>query len=458
MFVGNIGGKFVAFLMLPVYTTWLSVEEYGMTDIIQTYVLFGMSIITLSIFEAIFVFPKDVNESEKTEYYTTGFFFNLFCYVSLFIIAFFLFPHIGGLVTEYRYGIIAYCILMSLQSYLQQFCRCQNKMEVYGISGLIVSVLVLVFSLFLVQKYKIWGFLISLILANFFGCLYIFIHARQYQYFHLGSFCSDKLGKMLAYSIPLIPNSIIWWCLQSLNRPMMEHYCGLTSVGLYAVANKIPVIMVFATGIFNNAWNVSALDEGKAEDFEQYYNKMIRAMIVLTAIAAIVICMLTPLLIQILAGDSYSDSVGISFILTIASLSGAYAGFIASVFIINKKSQYFLYSGICGCIICVALYMITIPVWGAVGAASAVLISQVIIFYTRVYYAKKLISIDFLATSSVCILIGVVYSIVIFSQSWSVVVGCGIVSLMLIVLTNKNTVSEIYSKINENAKRKFRKL
>lgn len=58
VFIGNTGSKLIALVMLPFYTSWLSVEDYGVTDIINVYVSFLVSIVSCCIAESIFIFPK----------------------------------------------------------------------------------------------------------------------------------------------------------------------------------------------------------------------------------------------------------------------------------------------------------------------------------------------------------------------------------------------------------------
>jgi O-antigen/teichoic acid export membrane protein len=56
--IGQTGSKLIGFLMLPFYTSWLSVEDYGTIDIINVYVILLLSIGTACIAESIFIFPK----------------------------------------------------------------------------------------------------------------------------------------------------------------------------------------------------------------------------------------------------------------------------------------------------------------------------------------------------------------------------------------------------------------
>lgn len=45
---------------------------------------------------------------------------------------------------------------------------------------------------------------------------------------------------MLKYSIPTIPNVLMWWVLGSLNRPILEGTVGLSGIGILAVAQRFP--------------------------------------------------------------------------------------------------------------------------------------------------------------------------------------------------------------------------
>ena len=58
VFIGNAGSKLIGLVMLPFYTSWLSVEDYGVTDIINVYVSFLVSIVSCCIAESMFIFPK----------------------------------------------------------------------------------------------------------------------------------------------------------------------------------------------------------------------------------------------------------------------------------------------------------------------------------------------------------------------------------------------------------------
>ena len=77
VFIGNTGSKLIALVMLPFYTSWLSVEDYGVTDIINVYVSFLVSIVSCCIAESIFIFPKGQKVEKQKQYFSSGIVFVL---------------------------------------------------------------------------------------------------------------------------------------------------------------------------------------------------------------------------------------------------------------------------------------------------------------------------------------------------------------------------------------------
>ena len=55
--IGNIGSKLMGFIMLPLYTSWLSPADYGLTDIISVYAALLLNVIACDISDAIYIFP-----------------------------------------------------------------------------------------------------------------------------------------------------------------------------------------------------------------------------------------------------------------------------------------------------------------------------------------------------------------------------------------------------------------
>lgn len=72
VFIGSIGSKLLAILMLPFYTAWLSVENYGDIDLVGTYVSLIMGVVTLCITDAIFRFPQGKSIDKQRTFFSSG--------------------------------------------------------------------------------------------------------------------------------------------------------------------------------------------------------------------------------------------------------------------------------------------------------------------------------------------------------------------------------------------------
>ena len=63
--IGNIGSKFIQFVLLPYYTYVLSETEYGTIDVVQSIGTLLIPLLSLTIAEAVFRFAMDKKESPQ---------------------------------------------------------------------------------------------------------------------------------------------------------------------------------------------------------------------------------------------------------------------------------------------------------------------------------------------------------------------------------------------------------
>ena len=72
--LGAIFSKGLVFLMIPFFSRWLSVDDYGSFDLLNTYITLLVPFVTLSSGEAIFRFLIDKvdDDAAKTRIITNG--------------------------------------------------------------------------------------------------------------------------------------------------------------------------------------------------------------------------------------------------------------------------------------------------------------------------------------------------------------------------------------------------
>lgn len=442
VFLGNMGSKLIGLIMLPFYTDWLSVSDYGLTDVITMYVTFLLGIVTCCIGESLFIFPKNVDEDKQRKYFSSGLFF---LFAASFITAF-LFITIDLVSTRYCLHNsfvdniwLIYFMLISqiIQQVFQQFTRSIDKMLVYSITGIVCIVCTAVFAFLLIPNFGVVGYVWSIIIANTLAGLYSFVFSKSYHFLSLFSLDKDSLMTMLKYSIPLIPNGVMWWLVNALNRPLMEHHLGMHEIGIFAVANKFPGILSMVFTVFATSWQISVLEEFGKKGFEQFYNKIFKLVFVSLLVVLLVISLSSKLLVSLFVSEDFFEAWKYIPLLTLGVLFSNISSFAGSTFSATKESKYFFYSSLWGAVTAIILNFYLIPLFGLFGACASVILSFVVMAISRIVYSWKNVSIK-QPISLFLQLLFALFLIVMYMAQFNIVVLSSLVIAYIILLLYSN--------------------
>ena len=458
MFLGNIGSKVLTFLMLPFYTSQLSVGDYGTIDLIQVYVTLLTGIVTCCLTEAIFVFPKNELLIKQKSYFTSGFLFSLGALLLTWVIFVVLVNllHLvayNGIFVEYNTCIFLTICVTYFQSYTQQFVRSIGKIKIYVISGIVLTLSTVLLSLLLLPLWGITGYIYTMIFASFITSIYTMLAGKEYEYFSLKWLSKEKLCEMLKYSIPMIPNSVMWWVLSTLNRPLLEHYSGIDSVGILAVANKFPMLLTMVYGVFTYSWQISVLEEFKSEGYKMFYNRIFRILLVVLSFFLLGITLLSRPLIEMMTTSGYYEAWLYVPLLSLSVVFSNLAGFVGTNFLATKESKYYFSTSVWGGIACILMNFLFIPLLGIWGAVISILVSNVLILLLRLRITWKYVPVfRWHIHISVLLVIGVYMVLSFFVENMFVDVFCFLLSLSIIMLLNRDFLREafaVYRKMKE---------
>ncbi len=460
VFIGNIGSKMIAFLMLPFYTKWLTVEEYGTSDNALVYVSLLIGVVTLSISESIFIFPKDQEFQVQKRLFTSGL---VYSGLMLVITGFILFGlkelllqgnFLRSISDNIGY-IYLLVVTLFLQTFLQQFTRSINNIKVYAVSGVVLTFLTAILSLSLIPLYGLKGFFVAQILSFFISAIYTLLHSKSYNYFSLKDLNFEKYREMAKYSMPLIPNAIMWWLVGSLNRPIMEEYLGMHAIGLFAVAYKFPSLINILFSVFMVSWQISVIEEYKKDNYQEFYNHIFKLVFASLVFCVIMISFLGKTLIDFVADAKFIESWKYIPILSLSSLFSSISGFVGCNFSATRESKYYFYSSVWGAIIAVVFNLLLIPIWGLYGAVSAIVFSHLIMAISRIKYSWKIVKIEnvyfYLLMLIICMAVVLVSS---FVQNNSIVKATVLASIILLGIIMKKDLIQglqmIKLKLNNN--------
>lgn len=238
-------------------------------------------------------------------------------------------------------------------------------------------------------KEGISGYLKAYIIANILTAIYAIVVGKGYKSFSLSGIDKSLLIKMVKYSVVLIPNSFMWWIMNSSDRIMVSSMISVAANGIYAVSYKLPTLVSTLTTIFNQAWSYSAIREEGTEDESDYNNKIFRVLIGIVMLIGIGLITFTKPFLSVYVSKEYYSAWKYTPFLTVGCVYLTMASFMATSYTVHKDSFGYLFSGTFGAILNIVLNFILIPNCGVYGAAIATCISYIAVFIFRVFHTKK---------------------------------------------------------------------
>ena len=306
---GKLCTQFLSFLLLPLYTSVLEPSEYGVADLITTYVALIIPVITLQLEMALFRELIDVrnNKSKQREIATSGIFgiiFNLL--ISIIIISIVnIFISI-----PFKLYIILTVASSIFSNLLLQIARGRGDNVGYSVGSMVAAVSTIGCNiLFLViLNFKIEGLLLSTALGNLLASIFMFFRCKIYDLINFKYISKKQLKLLLKYSIPLVPNGLIWWIINVSDRTLITLFIGTASNGIYAVANKFSNILIQLFNVFNLSWTESASLHIGADDKNNFFSRIFNAIIKLFASICIMLICTMFILFPIIINKEFNEA------------------------------------------------------------------------------------------------------------------------------------------------------
>ncbi len=394
--LANFSSKILVFLLVPLYTSVLTTDEYGLTDLIFSTVQLVVPIFTLNIADAVLRYTLKADKDSDGVFCVSIKYTVISLLPALFLLL--VTYYLGGYDTKqiHWFYIALYYSFYALNQCLPAFAKGVEKVKETAISG-VISTFVTVLScivFLLVLKNGVQGFFMSNILGQFAPVVYLLAKLNTISRIK-GYKKSDKeLEKnMLLYSIPLILTNIGWWINNTSDRYIITYFYDVGLNGLLSVAYKIPSILSIIAGIFIQAWQISAMKEFEKNDSKEFYNSVFIYLNVFLYFIAFVLILLTkPLAYVAFQKDFYDAWIFVPFLL-LSMVFTANAGFFSPIITSSYNTKDVALSTVYGAIANVVLNIFLLKWIGAQGVAIATAISGFIIMGYRYWVLRETIAI-----------------------------------------------------------------
>lgn len=388
--IGGFVPKILSIILIPLYTSFLTTAEYGISDLITTTVSLLLPIFTLDIQDAVMRFALDKSYDKKEVFSVAARIILIgtaFVCIGTAIVSLL---NISGIEDSYLLFFVVMYFSTAVYNTVSLFCRGIDKVSVMVIGSIINSAVTLSANiLFLVVfKWGLNGYLLANSLGSVIALTWCFIAAKLHRYWTL-HIPKNVYKDMVAFSFPLIFSVIAWWVNNASDRYILTWMSGVAVSGLYAVSYKIPNILSMFQNVFAQAWSISAVKEFDKNDTDRFmsntYNMINFGM---TALCSGIMILNIPIA-RVLYSNAFFDAWKYVPPLLLSVVFNAMALFIGSIFTAVKDTKTLSLSTIIGAVVNTVGNFVLIYLWGAYGAALATMLGYAVVLVMRHIILRK---------------------------------------------------------------------
>lgn len=371
-------------ITLPVLTGSFTTEWYGVWAQIVTTISFVTPLVGLGFdMGVVRYFATGFEERERVQdFYSLAVFIALFSLFLILIVALasqtvssvmFAEPKFGA------YAVIAFVWVLAqgLYNFVISYFRVTRNIRTYALfdvaNGLMAAFIMVIVPL---KLHSVYTMVLALSLNQAtFTLVFLTMIYRKIGFKGL-SFVN--IGKYLKYGLPLVPNSLFLWLVNSSGRYFLTHFKGLGEVGIYSAGFTIANIMTLffmpisfvLFPVISKLWG-----EGDRSAVSENITRANRWYLILAVPGAVGLSFLAKPIVTLLSSKEFLGGAEVIFFLTVANLFyGIYQINLYGALLLEKNLKLTGYFAVAG-VLNVLMNFLLVPWMGLQGAALAMLLS-----------------------------------------------------------------------------------
>jgi O-antigen/teichoic acid export membrane protein len=399
--LGSLVSRFIAVLLLPVYTRYLSPADYGLIETLIALSAVLTVLLAAGVKSAFFRFYFDEPDGPgRLRVIRTSFWFTM-ASATLGLaaglafagpISHLLFGTSGhaGLVRAAFVGLWAHVNYEQMTSLF----RVEQRSIAYLIATLINLALTVGATLLLVVALDQGP--IGVIVGNFTGTLLVYVGLLGYRREQLGlELDRPLLREMNRFGMPLVPSALFLWILNFSDRFFLVKLAGAKEVGLYSIGVRLASAIILFLAAFRTAWPAFAYSIEDDREAARAYSYVLTYIVVITSWMALALGVLAPWLVQLLTTEEFYSAERV--VAPLAFAAAAFGAYIVVVIGIGRARQTrsnWAISGVAA-LLNVGLNVALIPPFGMMGAAVATIGAYAALFLGMAWKAQRVFPVPY---------------------------------------------------------------
>lgn len=385
--LGNISRQLVGFLMLPVYTRYLTPADYG---------VIGLMTFSISLIELVFgarlaqAIPKyyfDTHDAKEQARVVSTALIITGCVSTVTTIAIVLLrePVSQGVFGTTQFGAIVglfavQILTQAMEYYALVYLRLQQRPWFYISASLAKLVVQLSFNIWFVvfMEMGVLGVAYSAMLSSSIFALLLVAYTLR----HVGwGFDSALAKKMIIFCWPLWLAGFAGLYIGSANRYYLRIFSTLDEVGLFELAAKFGIILsVLIWEPFATYWQVERFKYYQQGNAEPVFQKVFLFISTLLVLAALGIAIFSGPVIRLMADSSFHRAALAVPFLAFATVFNSLVTFTNFSFLVTENTRWISRNNYMTAIVITIFYLALIPMAGYIGVAIAVMFASAVQF------------------------------------------------------------------------------
>lgn len=381
--------KGAAFFLLPLYTAFLTPEDYGIVNVVTSVSSFMAVLIMMALNGAATRFHyKDSDEGYRKVLWgtiTTIVFISSLGWGAVFFTLhrFLVDPFIGE-IDFYPYAVIglANTVITPLYLLFQSYLQARQEAMHYSINTFSHFLVQVGLAIVFIAVYKMGA--VGMLLSNVITSLIFFLYVLIVFIPRIKIGINKKVANdSFKYSLPLLPHQISIWSAGTIDRLFLNGYKGEAVTGIYSVGQQFGNVVGTIAYSVNQAfvpWFFQMIEKGK-EGYRKI-EQMGLISVIGYSLIAFAISLFAPEILRVMVSEKFRDAWQVIPLLNFAFVfHGVYFFFINILFV--KDTGWVFVVTLSSMIVDIVASILLIPVLGFLGAGIACLMT----YFSRSIFA-----------------------------------------------------------------------
>jgi O-antigen/teichoic acid export membrane protein len=380
--LGDAATRVVGLILLPIYTRFLTPEDYGKLAITILFPTVLSLLLEAGMRSALFKFYFD-NAVERPKLTGTVFLFLLavaaaFLTPIILLLDSLLLPVFkdASLIPLIQLALIGTFFDLGSVTPFAIF-RAEQRASQYAVLSVARFLISATLSIIAVVVLG-WG-VVGLVYANLLTSALFFLICVMMTFRSIQWVIDFKLLKnLLRFGLPLVPANLAGWGLTFSDRFFLERYGNLKQVGVYAVGYSIGGILSMISGWFNTAWLPYGYSVAQQPDARQFYARALTYALTLFTFVGLVLSLFAPEALYLLATPPYYGAASVVPFIVLSHLFFSMNYMIAMGLDLTGKTFYYPFIVGASAAVNLLLNFLLIPPFGMIGAATSTALSYML--------------------------------------------------------------------------------